>query len=403
MALLPWQTMNLSRRHILGWGTLLGGRAAMLGGGAALLGGGAAFGFQHFTVPRTEQPRAALRRDPRGLLHLPAGYDYRILAETNTLMSDGASRRGLPDGMACAADDRGRWILMVNHELDENGGVSRLVLDPKSLTVISSNDVLTGTIRNCGGGPSPWGWLSCEEVPEGGVYQCPWGATEVLSGPNRIRIDDYGTFKHEAVCIDPTTCVAYLTEDDGPSHLYRMMPDDPARPFVGQLQALSGRGPGIKDTATMRPGDRFECEWVNVQPSRARASARQKRAAIFHRGEGIWFSDGIVYMAATAENQLFKLSFDGSVGVVELITNDLESPDNITVAPNGEVIIAEDQSGVCRLRVVTPGGEVSTFAENAQGPGQEFAGVCFSPDGSTLFCNLQKSGQTVAITGPFSS
>ena len=29
------------------------------------------------------------------------------------------------------------------------------------------------------------------------------------------------------------------------------------------------------------------------------------------------------------------------------------------------------------------------------------AGVCFSPDGSTLFVNIQVDGLTVAITGPF--
>ena len=30
-----------------------------------------------------------------------------------------------------------------------------------------------------------------------------------------------------------------------------------------------------------------------------------------------------------------------------------------------------------------------------------FAGACFSPDGSTLFANLQSPGITVAISGPF--
>ena len=44
------------------------------------------------------------------------------------------------------------------------GGVTRVVLDPETLEVISSNLVLAGTIRNCAGGMSPWGWLSCEET-----------------------------------------------------------------------------------------------------------------------------------------------------------------------------------------------------------------------------------------------
>ena len=41
-----------------------------------------------------------------------------------------------------------------------------------------------------------------------------------------------------------------------------------------------------------------------------------------------------------------------------------------------------------------------TLARNAFN-GSEFAGACFSPDGSTLFVNLQSPGITVAITGPF--
>jgi secreted PhoX family phosphatase len=31
----------------------------------------------------------------------------------------------------------------------------------------------------------------------------------------------------------------------------------------------------------------------------------------------------------------------------------------------------------------------------------EFAGACFAPDGRSLFVNLQWSGLTLAITGPF--
>jgi len=31
----------------------------------------------------------------------------------------------------------------------------------------------------------------------------------------------------------------------------------------------------------------------------------------------------------------------------------------------------------------------------------EFAGATFSPDGTTLFVNIQQSGLTLAITGPW--
>jgi secreted PhoX family phosphatase len=33
--------------------------------------------------------------------------------------------------------------------------------------------------------------------------------------------------------------------------------------------------------------------------------------------------------------------------------------------------------------------------------GSELAGVCFSPDGRTMFVNIQQQGLTLAISGPF--
>jgi len=382
--------MQFSRRQLLGWGSTIAA--------------GAAFGFQHFAVARSEHNRyGKLLADPAGILNLPAGFTYRVLLQTGDLMSDGAQRRDLPDGMAAFVGAPGQTILMCNHERVENGGVSRLVIDQKTLRVLSSNDVLTGTQRNCSGGPSPWGWLSCEEVTLGGVWLCPADTTRALSVTQRRRLDAYGSFCHEAVCVDPQSLIAYLTEDDGPSYLYRMVPHDRKYPFSGQLQALSARAPGGQDTQDMRVGDAFDIGWVRVEPRQARASAQSKGATVFHRGEGIWFFDGAVYFTCTSNDQLFKLTPQGDGGRVQLIANDFSSPDNITVTPWGDVVVAEDQKGRCRLRVLDARGKVSTLAENAVGIAEEFAGVCFSPDGSTLFCNLQKSGHTVAIQGPFKS
>jgi hypothetical protein len=52
------------------------------------------------------------------------------------------------------------------------------------------------------------------------------------------------------------------------------------------------------------------------------------------------------------------------------------------------------------LRGLTPDGRIYDVARNASSA-TEFAGVCFSPDGATLFVNLQVDGLTLAITGPF--
>ena len=77
-------------------------------------------------------------------------------------------------------------------------------------------------------------------------------------------------------------------------------------------------------------------------------------------------------------------------------------PDNLTIAPWGDLVIAEDNDGPNHLHCITPNGEVYPFARNAFEDGaSEFCGVCFSPDGKVMFVNVQKPGFTLAITGPF--
>jgi hypothetical protein len=299
-------------------------------------------------------------------------------------------------------------ILMRNHELAADGGVSRIVIDttdPDALVVVSSNDVLGNTLRNCAGGPSPWGWLSCEERPGmGGVWLCPITTESRLVGDGRVRIDGYGTFSHEAVAIDPDTFVAYLTEDDGDSFLYRFVPSDAASdPFTGQLQAMRRVGGDGFSTAGMNAGQTIDIEWVDVSAATPRADAQAAGAAIVVRGEGIWWFDGIIYFCATKNGQVFELVPDAanSGGTLRLLADTLAGPDNVTVAPWGDLYVAEDNGVSNRIRIVSPEGLVSTLALSRVTPMTELAGVCFSPDGSILFVNIYGAGMTLAITGPF--
>ena len=76
-------------------------------------------------------------------------------------------------------------------------------------------------------------------------------------------------------------------------------------------------------------------------------------------------------------------------------------PDNICLSPSGDLVMAEDGTN-CHIRVLTSSGKLITLAQNTN-KNNEIAGVCFSPSGQTLFCNLQHEGITVAIHGPFNN
>ncbi|MDB4971877.1 MAG: hypothetical protein JWN48_218 [Myxococcaceae bacterium] len=378
--------------------------------------------------------------DPKGLLDLRAGFSYRVLQHAGEKMSDGYRVPGRPDAMGCFDIGHGRWALMRNHELDRSlprynaffpnqkppaesyddtswGGVTRLVLNHQA-QVLSSNLVLTGTSRNCAGGMSPWGWLSCEESlldeRHGYVFLC---ATQKDKVQKPEPIPAYGRFLHEAVAIDPHDHTAYLTEDRGDSSLYRFVPRDKDKPFgKGQLQAMAIAGkPRFALGDELAHNQKFELRWIDVpaeagEHDQLRYEAQKRGAAIVTRGEGIWrMEDGFAFTSTSggpkAAGQIFHLQPTRQGGSLRLIaqSNDprmLDMPDNVTVTPWGDLMVCEDNHHAPCLRLVTQRGRVLTFAFN-RGSLSEFAGVCFSPDGKFLFVNIQEANLTVAIEGPW--
>ena len=87
----------------------------------------------------------------------------------------------------------------------------------------------------------------------------------------------------------------------------------------------------------------------------------------------------------------------------------LDLPDNITTSKHGTLVVCEDSSGDNFIRGLTRRGELFDIALNrlrsgtgTDRSGDEFAGSTFSPDGRTLFVNIQASaGMTFAIWGPW--
>jgi secreted PhoX family phosphatase len=281
-----------------------------------------------------------LVRDPKRIVDLPPGFSYRVLSRRGDRMSDGYRVPACPDAMG-VFQSGGALVLMRNHEVtpgdhasgpyppgrtpppeaydpDGFGGVTRLVLDPQTLALRSSNLALCGTHWNCAGGSSPWGWLSCEEIfsPDHGyVFLCSTESSQLRAAE---RIAGYGHFRHEAASVDPRTHIAYLSEDREDAAFYRFKPERLDQPFQGQLQALRVRGQPQFDTNRMLAGDSLEVDWVDVpQPDSAaddvRLQAQAHGAARFVRTEGLCLGERELFFCATSggpigRGQIFRLT-----------------------------------------------------------------------------------------------
>ncbi|MEO0530952.1 MAG: alkaline phosphatase PhoX [Planctomycetota bacterium] len=335
------------------------------------------------------------------------------------------------------------------------GGTTTLVYDTREQRVVRQFQSLAGTERNCAGGPTPWGsWITCEETmdrpgelgdPEdsftvtkehGYCFEVPATADAKLADP--VPLVAMGRMRHEAVAVHPASGAVFETEDIDDGAFYRFLPTTPGKLAEGgRLQALVVRGKPSLDTRnwgeqpSVAVGDRFEVDWIDLDEPESpnddlRYRAFDAGAARFARGEGIWWVDGdaeagSIYFACTSGGtkrigQIWKYTPSpgegeagecANAGVLELFLepNDsrlIENADNLTAAPWGDLVVCEDRYDEdVRLVGVTPEGRCYTLARNhVRG---EFAGVTFSPDGSTLFVNLQTAGMTLAITGPWRS
>ncbi|MBW4552106.1 MAG: PhoX family protein [Aphanocapsa sp. GSE-SYN-MK-11-07L] len=389
----------------------------------------------------------ALVKDPKGVLDLPPGFSYREFSAIGNQMSDGNPVPGDHDGMAAFAGPNNTTILVRNHELSPNeapaviaaadrqydplckGGTTTLIVAPDR-SLVRDFVSLAGTYRNCAGGTTPWGsWISCEEAIATPAMNKPGDLTNVeqahgynfevlasASGPvDPIPLKAMGRFNHEAIAVDPATGTVYQTEDRGDGLFYRFMPTQPGKLQAGGiLQALKIKDRPQAITKTKFPvGQKFATEWITIeQPDPPEDTVRQEGfsqgAAQFSRGEGICYSKGEIYFTCTdggnsSGGQIWR--YTPSSNIIELFVesgdqNVLDFPDNLIMAPFGDLIVCEDGFNTNNIVGVTPQGEIYRFAHNAMNE-SEFAGVCFSPDGQTMFVNIQTPGTTLAIWGPW--
>ncbi len=296
------------------------------------------------------------------------------------------------------------------------GGTTTLIVTPNR-TLVQHYGSLAGTYRNCAGGPTPWGsWLSCEESLEVGnkkhgyVFEVPSTATGFVTPTPLVAM---GRFNHEAAAVDPVTGYVYMTEDQGNGLLYRFVPNVSGNLSAGgRLYALRIISKPKANTATgFVVNQPFTVDWVQITtPDPASDTVRTEGfnlgSAQFARGEGIFYRNGEIYFCCTSGGsaglgQIWRYTPGTETLRLYAEPNNASTinyPDNIVVAPNNEIFICEDNSGTDKIVGITATGSFYTFARNALNT-SEFAGVCFSPNGTIMFVNMQSPGITFAITG----
>jgi secreted PhoX family phosphatase len=397
-------------------------------------------------------------------ISIPPGFHTVRLSVRGDLMDDGNIVPQALDGMGAFAMGGNVVRLVRNHE------VRNSATDPNRRTISNVNCYdelgpsgnttvevevradgrpelrrqfvsLAGTFVNCAGGETPWGsWITSEETvagtgagwkkSHGYNFEIPAAA----NGPVQpVALRAMGRFAHEAVAVDPATGFVYETEDRNPSGFYRFIPTIPTQLAQGGvLQMLAIKGAPKYDTRINQPvGQTFEVEWVpvpnpdsdapNVSSGFCFDQGFANGGAQFARLEGCWYGDGGIYFNATSggnagAGQVWKYtptSLNGGalVLVFESPSFDvLNSPDNICVSPRGGIVLCEDGAGTNYVRGLTPDGGIFDFVRNNIND-SEWAGACFSPQGRTLFVNMQGStdsasnvfAATYAIWGPWES
>lgn len=210
---------------------------------------------------------------------------------------------------------------------------------------------------------------------------------------------------------------------------------------AGRLQAMRclAEGTVVGDLSEATGvGIRYDVEWIDVpdrdgQDESVRRQFRDDAITRAHKLEGQWWNDDGVYFVSSYADAPDGPEEGGEAGAdrgraepvhngqvwfydpaAETVTltvlfgvredPDLEMrferPDNITISPQGGLILAEDGDGTSHLVGMTERGRAYALARNDLDD-SEFCGPVFSQDGRHLFVNIQQPGLTLAITGPW--
>lgn len=405
---------------------------------------------------------AGPRPDPAGILDLPRGFSYNVLAtggQTPVVSTESGQTFPMPedpDANVLTPAIGGGWWLTTAHELTEPrpgdfqgdagkaavdeqavaddgdsdgwGSVTRLRLSPNGRRVLEADVITTGLHNLCAGDLTPWGtMLVNEEFPfrDDPERRSGWAwEVDPVTG-HATRLTGMGRFSHEQQALGGDGAW-YLTDDRGDFRfLYRFVPNSRFNLVNGRLYGLafdrtSGHGTWVGPLDYNDPHADMVAR--GYDPAVAGFDkiegiiAGPHRRSLYMSESGATGKPGAVWRFT----QLSDQGLDGRI-VLEGDFAALSHPDNLRFTPGGDLLVLEDNGSDLGRQPATGGrNQVWLFPRGRAHGGRVFAvvqatsggdeepvggeptGPWFHPNGRIMYLSIQADPSYIlAIKGPW--